>query len=102
MDRYESVMEGAAIWGAFYRANPDKFAEDYLHIQLRLFQRILLAMMFWSTTFVLIACRGLGKTYISAIYCVVRCILYPGTLFILITEAHPPYHTDRLPYPSET
>lgn len=34
MDRYESVMEGAAIWGAFYRANPDKFAEDYLHIQL--------------------------------------------------------------------
>ena len=49
MDRYESVMEGAAIWGAFYRANPDKFAEDYLHIQLRLFQRILLAMMFWST-----------------------------------------------------
>ena len=79
MDRYESVMEGAAIWGAFYRANPDKFAEDYLHIQLRLFQRILLAMMFWSTTFVLIACRGLGKTYISAIYCVVRCILYPGT-----------------------
>lgn len=36
-------------------------------------------MMFWSTTFVLIACRGLGKTYLSAIYCVVRCILYPGT-----------------------
>ena len=79
MDRYESVMEGAAIWGAFYRANPDKFAEDYLHIQLKLFQRILLTMMFWSTTFVLIACRGLGKTYLSAIYCVVRCILYPGT-----------------------
>ena len=79
MSRLESIMEGAAIWGSFYRANPDKFAEDYLHIQLRLFQRILLTMMFWSTTFVLIACRGLGKTYISAIYCVVRCILYPGT-----------------------
>lgn len=69
MDRYESVMEGAAIWGAFYRANPDKFAEDYLHIQLRLFQRILLAMMFWSTTFVLIACRGLGKTLIGVEPC---------------------------------
>lgn len=36
-------------------------------------------MMFWSTTFVLIACRGLGKTFLSAVYCVVRCILYPGT-----------------------
>ena len=79
MNRYNKVMEGAALWGSFYRANPDKFAEDYLHIQLRLFQRILLVMMFWSTTFVLIACRGLGKTYISAVYCVIRCILYPGT-----------------------
>ena len=46
MSRLESIMEGAAIWGSFYRANPDKFAEDYLHIQLRLFQRILLTMMF--------------------------------------------------------
>lgn len=26
-----------------------------------------------------IACRGLGKTFLSAVYCTVRCILYPGT-----------------------
>ena len=36
-------------------------------------------MMFWSTTFVMVACRGIGKSYISAIYCVIRCILYPGS-----------------------
>lgn len=36
-------------------------------------------MMFWCTTFVLVACRGIGKTYISAIYTVTRAILYPGT-----------------------
>ena len=72
-------MEGAAYWGAYYRANPDKFCNDYLHIHLRTFQKFLLTMMFWSTTFVLIACRGLGKTFLSAIYCVIRCILYPGT-----------------------
>lgn len=79
MDRYRSIMEGAAIWGSYYRHNPDKFAEDYLHLRLKLFQRILLTMMFWSTIFVLIACRGLGKTFISAVYCVIRCILYPGS-----------------------
>lgn len=79
MDRYQSILNGAALWGAFYRANPDKFCEDYLHLRLKLFQKVLLTMMFWSTTFVLIACRGLGKTYLSAVYCVVRCILYPGT-----------------------
>ena len=79
MSRYERVMEGAAYWGAYYRSNPDKFAKDYLHLNLKTFQKILIVMMFWSTVFVLIACRGLGKTFISAIYCVTRCILYPGT-----------------------
>lgn len=79
MNRYQRVMEGAAYWGSYYRSNPDKFADDYLHLNLKRFQKLLLVMMFWSTTFVLIACRGLGKTFLSAIYCVVRCILYPGT-----------------------
>lgn len=72
-------MEGAAIWGSYYRENPDEFVEDYLHIKLKLFQRILLIMMFWSRVFVLVACRGIGKTYMSAVYCVARCILFPGT-----------------------
>lgn len=79
MSRYNSIMEGAAIWAGYYRYNPDKFAEEYLHLRLKLFQKILIIMMFWSTTFVLIACRGLGKTFLSAVYCVIRCILYPGT-----------------------
>lgn len=79
MSRYDKVMNGAAYWGSYYRYNPDKFANDYLHLKLKTFQKILLIMMFWSTTFVLIACRGLGKTFLSAIYCVTRCILYPGT-----------------------
>lgn len=79
MNRYQRVMDGAAYWGSYYRYNPDKFAEDYLHLKLKRFQKLLLVMMFWSTTFVLIACRGLGKTFLSAIYCVIRCILYPGT-----------------------
>ena len=79
MNRYQRVMEGAALWGSYYRNNVDKFAQDYLHIRLKLFQRMLLVMMFWSTTFAMIACRGIGKTFISAVYCVIRCILYPGT-----------------------
>ncbi len=79
MTRVEKILDGAAYWGAFYRENVDKFVEDYLHIRLKLFQRIVLVMMFWSTTFAFIACRGIGKTYLSAIYCVCRCVLYPGT-----------------------
>lgn len=79
MSRAQRVMNGAALWGAFYRYNPDRFAADYLHLRLKLFQKILLVMMFWSNVFVFIACRGIGKTFLSAIYCVTRCILFPGT-----------------------
>ena len=79
MSRYRKILNGAAHWGAFYRHNPDKFVCDYLHVNLKPFQRILIVMMFWSTVFVFIACRGLGKTFLSAIYCVTRAILYPGT-----------------------
>ena len=81
--RYRRVMNGAAVWASFYRNNPDRFAEDYLHLNLRLFQRVLLVMMFLSTVFVFVAARGIGKTFISAIYCVIRAILYPGTAICL-------------------
>lgn len=77
--RAESILEGAAEYAAFYRANPHRFAIDYLHLRLKLFQCILLIMMNVSTVFVWIASRGLGKTFLCAVYCCVRCILYPGT-----------------------
>ena len=85
MNRYRKVLEGAALWGAFYRQNPDKFAEDYLHVRLKIFQHILIMMMFWSNIFVLIACRGIGKTFISAVYCVIRCVLWPGTQICVVS-----------------
>lgn len=79
MTRQERIMAGAAVWCSYYRANPHRFAKDYLHLDLHLFQKILLVMMNISTTFVFIASRGLGKTFLSAIFCCIRCILYPGT-----------------------
>ena len=77
--RYDKILKGAAIWGGYYRCNIHKFAKDYLHLDLKLFQKILLIMMDWSTSFVFIACRGLGKTFLCAVFCCIRCILYPGT-----------------------
>ena len=73
------AAEGAAYWASFYRENVWRFARDYLHIDLKLFQKILLTMMMKSTVFCMIACRGIGKTWLSAVYAVCRCILYPGT-----------------------
>ena len=77
--RDQKILEGAAYWCAYYRSNPARFVKDYLHVNLKLFQKILITMMMVSSVFVFIATRGLGKTYLSAIYAVTRCILYPGT-----------------------
>ena len=79
MTRKEKIAEGAAYWGSYYRHNPTKFVADYLHINLKWFQKILITMMFWCRVFIFIAFRGAGKTFLSAVYCVTRCILYPGT-----------------------
>ena len=77
--RDQKILEGAAYWCAYYRSNPARFVKDYLHVNLKLFQKILITMMMVSSVFVFIATRGLGKTYLSAIYAVARCIQYPGT-----------------------
>lgn len=77
-ERQERILEGVAIWAAFYRANIHRFAADYLHVDLKLFQIILLIFMQRCTTFVLIGYRGIGKSFITAIFCVCMAILYPG------------------------
>lgn len=79
MPRIAKITEGAARWCAYYRANPHRFAKDYLHLNLHLFQKILIIMMNWSSTTAFIGSRGIGKSYLSAVFCVIRCILYPGT-----------------------
>lgn len=79
MSRIDRITAGAARWCAYYRENPHRFAKDYLHLNLHLFQKILLIMMNWSSTTAFIGSRGIGKSFLSAVFCVIRCILYPGT-----------------------
>lgn len=78
-DKVKRMMNGVGIWASYYRANPHRFCKDYLNINLKLFQKILLFLMFWSNYFMYIASRGQGKTFLTAIFCTVRCILYPET-----------------------
>ena len=77
--RYEKILEGAAIWAGYYRANIHRFAEDYLHLDLKWFQKILLFMMNVSRVFIYIASRGQGKSFLCAVYCCCHAILYPHT-----------------------
>ena len=79
MSRYERIMSGVATWVGYYRSNPHRFAKDYLNLDLHIFQKIVLVMMNMSNTTVFIGARGIGKSFLSAVFCVIRAVLYPGT-----------------------
>jgi len=78
-EKAERLMNGVAYWGQFYRNNPQRFCRDFMNVHLKLFQKILLYGMMHNNYFMFCASRGLGKTWLTALFCVVRCILFPGT-----------------------
>jgi tRNA(Met) C34 N-acetyltransferase TmcA len=82
----ERIMNSINIWCSFYRANPHRFCKDYLGLDLKLFQQILIYMMNISNYFMYIAARGQGKSFLIAIFCCVRCILYPGTQICIASK----------------
>ena len=82
--RRDRVIEGMAIWGSYYRENIDIFVKEYLNFDfLKWFQLTLLVMMDRARVFLWIAARGMGKSFLIAIFVVVRCILYPGTKVVI-------------------
>ena len=52
------MMETVAQRASFYRANPHRFAKDYLHLDLYIFQQIILVLISLSTNFLFLASRG--------------------------------------------
>lgn len=79
----ERMMNGINVWASYYRFRMDLFVKDYLGIQLKLFQIILIYAMQNNHFFMYLASRGQGKSFLSAIYAVARCILYPGTIVVI-------------------
>jgi len=78
--RKDKFMDGLESWVAYWRENPHRFVIEYLQIApFSTFQMILLYVMFKSDYFMWWASRGLGKSHLIALFCVVRCLLFPGT-----------------------
>lgn len=54
----EKLMNGIGLWTSYYRLFPHLFVRDYLGIDLKVFQMILLYMMQTSVYLMYIASRG--------------------------------------------
>lgn len=57
-DKAQHLLNAVALWGAFYRANPHRFAKDFLNINLRTFQKINLYEMMHNVNTIYLASRG--------------------------------------------
>lgn len=79
--------DGIRLWCAYWRANPTRMVADYFGYDgLHLFQKIILHMMFKSSTFFYLAARGQGKSYIIAWFMVIACTLYPNIKIIIASS----------------
>lgn len=82
--KFGKIMQQIALWGSFYRANPTRFIKEYFGIRgLKPFQEILITEM-WDAVYIFdLACRGISKTWTTALYASTKCVLYPGTAVIV-------------------
>ena len=63
---------------SYYRYYIDKFAVDILGVNLFPFQRLIMRAMARYPNAMLICCRGLGKSWLCALFMICMAILYPG------------------------
>ena len=78
-NKYNKTMQTVAKYAAYWRANPHRWVQDFLGIELRTFQKILIYAMNVNDSMVYIASRGQGKTFLVALFALFRCICYSHT-----------------------
>lgn len=88
-EKSERILDGVAAWCSYYRENPQRFVKDYLNINLKVFQKILIYAMMHNDHFMYLASRGQGKSWLTSLFCVVRCILYPKTKICVASSTRP-------------
>lgn len=82
-DKQQKIMETIAWRAGYYRNNPHRYVIDVLGLSLKWFQQILLWCMMHYNFVMYLAARGQGKTYLTALFCCVKCILFPGTKIVV-------------------
>lgn len=88
-DKVTKTMNIVAWKAAYFRENPCRFVSEVLfagtNFKLKLFQKFLLHAMMHNNYIMYLAARAQGKTFLTALFCCVRCILYPKT-WIVVTS----------------
>lgn len=82
----DNIMRTVAERGAYYRANPSRWIEDFIPgLKLRTYQKIILWAMAHNDMSYIVASRGLSKTYMMALYTLFRCVNYPRSHMVVVS-----------------
>ena len=73
-------------WITFYRRNVHIFVKHYFGINLYLYQIIWIYMMGISDSFVAIAARAAGKTWLLAVFACAKAVLYPNSEIVVVSS----------------
>ena len=60
-EKSERILLGIALWCSYYRENPQRFVKEYLNINLKKFQKILIYELMHNNHFMWWAARSIGS-----------------------------------------
>jgi len=76
--RYDDLMDQGIGLVKFYRENPCIAAYELLNVDLAPIQRLIFEDMWFKNYVIVVAGRGVGKTYMLGLLVTLSCMLYPG------------------------
>lgn len=79
-----NLRKGVYRWTQMFRRYPHMFFDKATKIRLKPFQKILLYVFNTWSNAMFIACRGIGKTFLTALFIIYRCIVYPNTKCVIV------------------
>jgi len=88
MKSYEIVKAQANSLVSFYRQHPVIAAYDLLGVTLDEIQRIIFRDMWFKDYVIIVARRGLGKSFLQALLATLKALLYPGHRVGLIGSSY--------------
>ena len=72
------------LWITYYRKNIHRFINDYFGVKLFWFQIIWIFLIHNSSIAMIIASRGISKSWIIGLYATAKCVLYPYSKFVIV------------------
>ena len=82
-EKEQRILDTVAWRAGYYRENPCRLVEEVWGIHLKLFQKIILHNMVHNNFSMYLAARGQGKTFLTALFCCVMCVLYPHSYIVV-------------------